>query len=268
MNHKPLEITEIVDEGKDIKTFLFDEDIEARPGQFVIAYIPEAAEKPFSLSYTKPLGITVKKRKLPSSIFTPALFELEEGDKVWIRGPYGNGFPSFRYFKFKDVCIIGGGTGIAPLALLAEYIHKNSLGSQITSFLGAKSSDELIFEKRLEKVGDVRIVTEDGSKGERGLVTDPLKRYEFSEKSKAAVCGPENMIYNSVKILENYLESKNIYISLERYMKCGRGLCGSCDFGGFRTCVDGPVFSYNQIKPIEDFGKFRKDRAGRKDFTL
>jgi dihydroorotate dehydrogenase electron transfer subunit len=260
MNHKPIKITEIKKEGKDIQTFLFDEDIEALPGQFVMVWIPGVAEKPFSLSYLTPLGITVKKRKL----FTTALFGLKERDTVWIRGPYGNGFPMDELNFSSHVYIVGGGIGIAPLALLAEKLED----VELFSFLGAKTSDEIIFEERFRKVSKTYITTEDGSKGEKGIVTDLVRKCKILENSKAAICGPEKMLLNSSQILEPYLKPHNIYISLERYMKCGRGLCGSCECGGYRVCVDGPVFSYDQLKPIKDFGNFRKDRAGRKNYEL
>lgn len=260
MNHKPLKITEIREESENIRTFLFDESIEAIPGQFIFAWIPGVAEKPFSLSYLNPLGITVRRRKT----FTTALFELKERDRVWIRGPYGNGFPMKELSSSSRVYIIGGGTGIAPLALVAEQIE----GSDIISFLGAKNASEIILEDRFRKVGKTYIATEDGSKGHRGIVTDLIKEYGISENSKAVACGPEKMLLNSAQILELYLNLNNIYLSLERYMKCGRGACGSCECGGYRVCVDGPVFSYEQMRTIKDFGAFKKDRAGRKDYEL
>lgn len=260
MNHKPLEITEIREEGKNIKTFLFNEDIGAIPGQFIFAWIPGVSEKPFSLSYSTPLGITVKKL----GPFTTALFDLKEGDTVWIRGPYGNGFPLDSLSSSK-VYIVGGGIGAAPLALLAERLGKDS---KIATFLGAKNPDELIFEKRFRRVSDVYLTTENGLKGERGNVTDPLEKYEIPKGSKAAVCGKEKMLLKAAQILEGPIKASDIYLSLERYMKCGRGLCGSCEIGGYRVCVDGPIFSYDQIRAIRDFGHFKKDRAGKKDYEL
>lgn len=260
MNHKPLKITEIIEEGKNLKTFLFDEDIDAIPGQFIIAWVPGVSEKPFSLSYLNPLGITVKKLGL----FTTALFDLKEGDTVWIRGPYGNGFP-LDSLSSSQVYIVAGGIGAAPLALLAERLEKVT---KIITFLGAKSPDELIFEKRFRSVGDVYLTTENGLKGEKGNVTDLLEKYEISKGSKAAVCGKEKMLLKAAQILEESINPSDIYLSLERYMKCGRGLCGSCEFGGYRVCVDGPIFFYDQIRAIRDFGHFKKDRAGKKDYEL
>lgn len=260
MNHKPLRITEIREEGRNVKTFLFNEDIDAIPGQFVFAWAPGVSEKPFSLSYLNPLGITVKKLGL----LTTALLSLEEEDTVWVRGPYGNGFP-IDNLSSPQVYIVGGGMGAAPLALLAERLEENS---KVVTFLGAKSPDELIFEKRFRRASEVYVTTENGLKGERGNVTDLLEKYEISKGSKAAVCGKEKMLLKAAQILEESINASDIYLSLERYMKCGRGLCGSCEFGGYRVCMDGPTFSYDQIRAIRDFGHFKRDRAGKKDYEL
>ncbi len=267
---KPFKITEVIDEGRDIKTFLFDEGVEATPGQFVMAWLPQIkVEKPLSLSYASPLGITVKKREISESSFTPTLFGLKEGDKVWLSEPKGNGFPMSK-LNSSEVYLVGGGTGTAPLSFLAERLEN----SNITSFIGAKSFDQILFEERFRKHGKAIIIaTEDGSKGEKGLVTDALKNYEnvlstFSKNRKAVVCGPEKMEYFSAQILGEHLNHDDIFISIERYMKCAIGLCGVCAFGPYRDCADGPIFTYTQAKAVPDFGKFRKDRAGVRDPTF
>lgn len=267
MNHKAFEIVDIVDEGRDIKSFSFNESVQAIPGQFVMVWLPQIkVEKPISLSYANPLEITVKKREVSESNFTPTLFGLKEGDKVWMSEPKGNGFPMDK-LNSSEVYLVGGGTGIAPLSFLAERLEN----SNVTSFIGAKSFDQIIFEERLRKYGEaVIITTEDGSKGEKGLVTDALKNYEnilsiFSKNRKAVVCGPEKMEYFSSQILGEHLNHDDIFISIERYMKCAVGLCGACAFGPYRDCADGPIFTYAQAKAVPDFGNFRKDRAGVRD---
>lgn len=268
MIKKPLRITEIRNEGRDVKTFFFDENMRARPGRFVSAWIPDYGEKPFSISYDYPLAITVKRieknQKNPmAGRFTNKLFELEKGDRVWISGPRGNGFPT-ESFNNRSVYIVAGGTGIVPVALLSQKIDN----SKIISFLGAKTVDDLIMGGRF--VGEVHVATEDGSLGEMGLVTDVLEKYDFKStvnpRTRAAVCGPEKMMYKSVKILEDYIERENIYVCLERLMKCGVGLCGSCEIGGYRTCVDGPVLTAKELEDVSDFGRFKRDRYGRKEY--
>lgn len=273
MNNEPLRITEIVDEAKDVKTFFFDKNVHARPGRFVQAWIPDYGKKPYSISYDEPFGITVKRMKTDpknpmAGRFTNRAFELKEGDYIWFDGPSGKGFP-IESFNNREVCLVGGGTGIIPLANLSEKIRE----SEVMSFLGAKTVDELIMEERFE---NPVIATDDGSYGNEGLVTDVLMMYDrylgrLDNRTKAAICGPEKMMYKAADILEHYIPAENIYISVERLMKCGIGLCGACDFGGYRPCVDGPVFTYKEIKDVpeikgvSDFGKFKRDRCGRKE---
>lgn len=167
------------------------------------------------------------------------------------------------------IFIVGGGVGSAPLALLAEENRR----IRVTSLIGAKNSSELIFLERFRDVGSTHVITEDGSSGEKGLVTDLIKNYEILDSShevyrQAALCGPEKMLSASAKALEQHLGSGNIHISLERYMKCAEGLCGTCEIGGWRVCVDGPVFSYDVLKSVKDFGNFKRDRAGKRDYNL
>jgi dihydroorotate dehydrogenase electron transfer subunit len=269
MDRKPMKIRRIVNEGRNTKTFIFDEELDACPGQFVMAWIPGKSEKPYSISYNNPLGITAKKFCGPESTFTPALFDMVEGDKLWIRGPLGKGFPLDR-LEHSDVYLVGGGTGVAPLANLAESLDC----SRITSFIGARSVEDMIFQKRLKMVGEVIVTTEDGSYGEKGVVTDAIKKEELSKGGSAAVCGPEKMNFYASKLLSERIDPDQIYISMERLMKCGTALCGSCDLGGYAVCKDGPVFkwqnkyssNYIAIKDVQDFGKFKRDRFGSKEF--
>lgn len=266
MNKKHVKIIEVKDEAKNVKTFFFDENFRVQPGRFVYVWIPEHGEKPFSVSYENPLGITVRRiEKDPQNpmkgLFTNKMFEQEEGDYAILTGPKGRGFPTESLNKRK-VCMVGGGTGIAPLKFLSEKINADKV-----VFLGAKTVDEMIMEERFS--GDVHITTDDGSYKEKGFVTDALSKYNLrslvSPRTKVAMCGPEKMMSKTVAILKNYVPPENIYLSLERLMKCNVGLCGSCEFGGYRVCQDGPVFTYEEIMDVLDFGKFKRDRCGRKE---
>jgi len=268
MNKEPARIWQIKEECReDISTFFFDKSISTTPGRFVTAWIPDYGEKPFSISYEGSLGITVKRiEKYPENPmrgrFTNKLFEMKEGDYVWLTEPKGKGFP-IRSFNGK-VCLVGGGSGIALLAFLSKRIPA---ATEVVSFLGAKTADEMIMENRFH--GRVYTSTDDGSYGEKGFVTDILEKYKLESlrgsETKAAICGPEKMMYKAAEILEEYIPPENIYVSVERLMKCSVGLCGSCDFGGYRVCQDGPVFTYQKIKSIPDFGKFKRNRCGGKE---
>jgi dihydroorotate dehydrogenase electron transfer subunit len=263
-----VKIIKIQEEARDIKTFFFDENFSVQPGRFVSVWIPDYGEKPFSISYENPLGITVRRIEKDSNnpkkgLFTNEMFEKEEGDYAILSGPRGRGFP-MQSFNNRKICMVGGGTGIPPLAFLSEKIH----GSSVVSFLGAKNINEIMMEDRFE--GEIHVTTDDGSYKQKGFCTDCLEKYDLkslvSERTKVAMCGPERMMSKAARILEKYVPPESIYVTVERLMKCYVGLCGSCEFGGNRVCQDGPVFTYEEIKnKVPDFGNYKRDRCGRKE---
>lgn len=267
--HEVYTITEIKNEAKEVKTFRFDKLIVGAPGQFVMAWLPGISENPFSISYNTPLGITVK-RVGDENSFTSELFKLDVGDKLWIKGSYGRGFPDIPVGTsfldgsppFNDIYLIGGGTGAIPLAYFSEF--KSWCGTCPTVFLGSTTKDELIFEERFRKSSkELLISTDDGSYGYKGLVTDLFEKIEIKPNSLFYVCGPERMMEVAAKKALKYTDAENIFLSLERYMKCGNGRCGSCEVNGYRVCADGPVFSYSQISG-GDFGKYIRTKSGKK----
>ncbi|MCX9076298.1 MAG: dihydroorotate dehydrogenase electron transfer subunit [Candidatus Methanoperedens sp.] len=165
-------ITKVVDETPTIRTFFFDTSFELIPGRFVMVWIRGVDEIPMALSYEN--AITVQK----VGPATSALFELEECDSFGIRGPYGTGFE----IKNGSIMLIAGGVGAAPLAPLAEKISSN--GAKITTLLGARTGDELLFRERFESVGELKVATDDGSEGEHGYVTELLEAQE-----NLGICG-------------------------------------------------------------------------------
>ncbi len=246
-------ITEIKAETDNHKTFMFDTKTNAISGQFVMVWIPGFDEKPFSLSYAKgDMGVTV----LKLGPFTSRMHGLEVGAKVGIRGPFGRGFK----ITGDKILIIGGGCGIAPLAPLAEEACKN--GKDVTTIIGAKSSKDVFFAKRLEDVGArIIITTDDGSAGMKGFTVDALRSLLKEEDfDQCCTCGPEVMM---IKVLEQTWGKIPTQASLERYFKCGIGICGQCsiDEGGLRVCKEGPVFRDKELVNGE-FGKYRRDASG------
>ncbi|HDQ16104.1 MAG TPA: dihydroorotate dehydrogenase electron transfer subunit [Bacteroidetes bacterium] len=251
-------ITKIIDsqiESHDVKTVLFKHSSKINPGQFYMIWIPRIDEIPMSVSYIDKdiKGITF--RKIGDA--TNALFNLKKGDKIGIRGPYGNGFK----IKGKKILFVGGGTGIAMIAPAVEQaIKKNVL---CTVILGVKSKDGLFFEKRLKETdAKVYVSTDDGSKGYKGFASDLAKELIQNEKfDQILTCGPELMMKS---IFENRKDI-SFQASMERYMKCGFGVCGQCCVGeGLRVCKEGPVFDENTLEKIEDFGIFKRDASGKK----
>jgi len=247
-----LEIKKVIKENYKIKTFLFDENIEAEPGQFVMVWIPGMNEKPFAVSYTKPFGVTVSKL----GPFSTAIHDLKKGDKIGIRGPYGHGFK----LKGKKICLVAGGYAVIPIALLAEKAKKLN----ITSIIGAKSKRDLFFQNRVKKLSKKMIVTtDDGSHGIKGFTTDALIDLLKKEKfDYVYTCGPEMMMKKVFDICEK--TGIECQASLERHMKCGFGLCGSCCIDDKLVCKDGPVFDSNQLRKLTEFGVFERDKSGSK----
>lgn len=256
MNYPEIKkILETKKEINNIKTIKFKHKEQVTPGQFYMIWIPDVDEIPMSVSYIdkQNKGITFKK----VGEGTEALFNLKKGDKIGIRGPYGNGFK----INGKKILFIAGGTGIATIApAVEEAIKRNIL---CTVILGCRCKEEIFFEKRLKNQdAKLHVCTDDGSCGKKGFTTDIMK--EILEKqnfSQIITCGPEKMMK---KILDT---NKDIPVqaSLERYMKCGFGICGQCTIGdGLRVCKEGPVFDEKTLKNIKDFGVFKRDSAGKK----
>lgn len=253
-----LEIDKVVEEAEGFKTFVFKHKLNAKPGQFVMLWIPRVDEKPFSVTYQdeKKFALTVFK----VGKFTEKLFSMKKGDKVGVRGPYGNPFN----LEGKRVVLVGGGCGTAPLGFLADELKKKKV--DVNFIVGAKSKNYLLYLDRMKKSGiKTFVTTDDGSFGVKGFTTDLLKTFiEKNRLDKVYACGPEVMLANVVKMC---LEAKvPCEVSMERYMKCGFGICGQCcvDDSGVRVCKEGPVFSAEQVSRMKEFGKYKRSASGRK----
>ncbi len=251
-------ITEIIENKKETKdtrtiTFYFPEKIT--PGQFLMIWIPGLDEIPMSVSYNSDEKKGITFRKVGEA--TNALYNFKKGEKIGIRGPFGNGF----LIQGKHILFVGGGTGIATLAPSVEEAVKNGVKS--TVIIGVKSKSELFFEKRFKEYGtNVVISTDDGSAGRKGLASEIAKKILKEEKIDSVItCGPELMM----KALLNYSNDILFQASLERYIKCAIGICGQCCIGkGLRVCQEGPVFDKETLKNIKDFGVYWRDAAGIK----
>lgn len=235
-----VKICAIAEESPGVKTFFFKCNLLFDPGQFVMVWIPTLDEKPFTISYMQKdiMGISVLKR----GAFTHALHEKKTGDILGIRGPYGKGF---RLQMNSNTCVVGGGIGIASLATVVDRLR------DVTVIQGARTISEIIYQKRFQ---GMKLCTEDGTAGFKGTTVDLLKELlKTHTLSKVYTCGPEKMLYNVFELCKNH--GIDCEVSLDRYMKCGFGICGQCDCSGQRVCVDGPVFTTGELNTLEDFGK-------------
>jgi len=244
----PVTIERVKRETPSIRTFVFDKPFAFSPGQFVMVWVPGVDEIPMALSSEN--SITVQN----AGDATLALFGLGPGDKIGIRGPFGNGFS-----RGEKVLAIAGGVGAAPLLPLVRS------DCVMTMLLGARNETELLFVDQLDECTDVLIATDDGSLGVHGFVTTLMDDLNLGAYDRIAVCGPEVMMRAVLTKVEEKGISHRTEFSLHRYMKCGIGVCGSCciDPSGLRTCRDGPVFSGDNLLKSE-FGRYARTASGRK----
>ncbi len=246
-------ITEIIRETPTIITLVTDIELDAAPGQFVMVWVRGLDEVPMALSH--PGSITVQR----VGEATEALSRLEVGDSIGIRGPFGNGFE----VKGNKIMVIAGGVGGAPLLPLAQQAH--SRGLDVTTLIGARTADELLFEEHFSKCGALSIATDDGSKGHHGFITGAMDMFNLAGFDQFYICGPELMMKSVLDILQAAGLEAMAQLSLHRYFKCGIGVCGACtiDPSGLRVCRDGPVFS-GDLLTTSEFGKYHRDATGKK----
>jgi dihydroorotate dehydrogenase electron transfer subunit len=197
--------------------------------------LPGLDEKPFSVLTAEPLAVTVA----AVGPFTRALHGLSVGDRVWVRGPFGRGFE----LAGADHVLVGGGYGVAPLLYLARTALAR--GHRVRAVIGARTAADLLLVADFAATGAaVAVTTEDGSAGQRGLVTAALAPMLATDPPATLyACGPHGML----AALERLAAAHNLpaQLSWEAYMRCGLGICGSCEHDGRLLCADGPVLRHD-----------------------
>lgn len=239
-------ITEKIDNTPTVSTLKFRWDKQVEPGQFVMIWIPGVGEIPMSLSSTgEEKAVTVKEYGETSR----ALRTLGKGDRLFLRGPYGNTFTETT----GRILLVGGGSGMASLRPL--------ISEKADGVVSARSADELLFPGEF-RGGRVFRVTDDGSAGIKGTPVDQLEGMDLSPYSRIYVCGPEKML----KAVMDHLLKRQVSaeFSLERIMKCGIGVCDSCSIDGYQLCRDGPVFSMEQLSGMREFGREKLTVSGKR----
>ncbi len=234
------------------------ESFDYKQGQFAEVSMLGAGEAPISITSSPSrkgfLEFTIRK----SGKVTDAIHSLKVGDSLFIRGPYGNAFP-YEEIKGKNIYFIAGGIGLPPLRSLINMIMDNRKDfGRVKILYGAKTPDELCFKQELEKWKkvpgtEVWLTVDKPCNGwgcSIGVVTGLWKETAVHPNNAVAfVCGPPIMIkFVILKLKQSGFKDKDIIITLERYMKCCIGKCGHCNIGEKFVCVDGPVFTYEQIK--------------------
>jgi dihydroorotate dehydrogenase electron transfer subunit len=260
-----VQIEEIISETPTVKTLVFKDRLSyfAKPGQFLMIWIPRIEEIPMSVMINSKEGyaaVTIRKFGVGST----ALFDRKKGDPIGLRGPYGNRFILRK--KYRKILIIGGGTGLVPLLRLLSFASKEKLRSTIV--MGAKTKAEVFFEKVTRNIirgnnSSLLVCTDDGSYGIKGTTVTLMGKLVRDESFDCVyTCGPELMM-KAVLDISNQ-NSIPVQASLERYMKCGVGICGSCCLDSSLVCQDGTIFDGRQLSKMLDFGFSYRDKDGQK----
>lgn len=237
---------------------------EFQPGQFSMLYVFGAGELPISIS-----GDPADRSRLVYTVrsvgkLTQLLVSRSVGDPVGVRGPYGTGWP-LRTARGKDVLIVAGGIGLAPLRPAIHYIlrHRADYGRLVVLY-GARSPRDLLYRKQLDdwaRLPDTQVLStvDYGGVAWHGHVGVVTRLFRFVRlqpfRTVALICGPEIMMrYVTWELDQRGLAPGDLYLSLERNMKCGIGCCGHCQYGPNFICKDGPIFPYHQIRSW--FGRY------------
>jgi len=261
-------IKEIIKETNNTNTYIlefFDKklsnDFSWTPGQFMMLGIPGIGESAISISNTQNGNLIYLTIRNVGNV-TNYMSNMKKGESINIRGPYGMGWP-LEIAKGKDIIIVAGGMGIAPLRGLINHIINNRKNyGYLEIIYGARTPDDMIFKYEFNNWNKIKnstlhltadqVLSETPFECKIGLVTSCFPMMKTHHRNAITlICGPEIMMRYAAKCLETIgFADEQIYLSLERRMKCGIGKCGHCQIGSKFVCKDGPVFNYADIKPF------------------
>lgn len=262
------EVTDIRIDTPDVKTFRVNalgggKVFEHIPGQCAMLSIPGSGEAMFSITSSPTnkdfMEFSIKK----CGCLTNWLHDMEVGQQITIRGPYGNGFPVESEFKGKDLLFIAGGIGLAPLRSVINYCRDNRENyGKIDIVYGSRSMDDLVDYKEIIdewcKEDGINVYLtidreQEGWGGHVGFVPNYVKELGFDTNKTAVICGPPIMIkFTLAGLIELGFDKTQVYTTMELKMKCGVGKCGRCNIGNKYVCKDGPVFRCDQLDELPD----------------
>lgn len=253
------EILEVIKHTEIEFTFRMAFKGAVKPGQFFEVSIPKYGEAPISVSGIGEGYVDLTIRRVGK--VTNEIFNNYVGDRLFLRGPYGNGFDINNY-KDKELIVVAGGTGLSPVRGIVEYFSNNPSHSKgFTLISGFKSPEDVLFKDDMKTWKETMnlILTvdtaEEGYEGNVGLVTKyiPELKIEDMESVQVVVVGPPMMMkFTVLEFLKLGIKEENIWISQERKMCCGIGKCGHCKIDDTYICLDGPVFNYTIGKSLID----------------
>lgn len=260
--YRPIEaeVLEVIPETPSIRTIRFKpkEELTFKTGQFIELTIPGVGEAPFTPSSRPSLKDIMEVTVMKVGKVTEHIHRLKKGDTIGVRGPFGQGYP-LEEFRDKEILVVGGGCGFAPLrSLMYSLFDRSQEFKKIFFRGGCRTPGELVYKDETQDWAkrpdlDLKLTVDKGDnewKGHVGVVTTILDGLDMDCKNGISiVCGPPIMMkFATKKLLELGFQEENIYLSMEKNMSCGIGKCGHCRIGIYYACKDGPVFQYSKIK--------------------
>jgi sulfite reductase subunit B len=260
--YRPIEaeVLDVIAETPVIKTIRFKpkEQITFVSGQFVEITVPGVGEAPFTPSSKPSVKDVMEVTVMKVGKVTERIHQLKKGDRIGVRGPLGKGYP-IDEFEGKEVLVVGGGCGFAPLrSLMYEFFERSGKFKKLYFRGGCKTPKDMLYRDETKDWGkrkdlDLRLTVDAGDdqwEGNVGVVTTILDDVKMDFPSGiAVVCGPPIMMkFATRELLHMGFKEDNIYLSMEKNMSCGIGKCGHCRLGIYYACKDGPVFKYSEIK--------------------
>lgn len=264
--YKPIRarLTEVIEESPLIKTFVLVPEVEFSfaTGQFIELAVDGIGEAPFTPSSSPLVKDQIEVTVMKTGYVTEYMHNLKPGAVMGIRGPYGRGYPVEKFYG-KEVIILGGGCGLAPIrSLLSALEHISESLEKVILCYGSKTPSDCIYKPLFNRLNSIakfeahRTVDKPDDEWNEsvGVVTGLLNKISVKvSKSVAVVCGPPVMMkFGTIRLLEMGFSDEQIYLSMEKNMSCGLGKCGHCMMGEYFVCKDGPVFTYDELKNTPD----------------
>jgi NAD(P)H-flavin reductase len=258
---EPVELLEVIDETPTIKTLLLKPQtpMPFRAGQFVQLTLPGVGEAPFTPSSSPSQPDRIEITILRTGAITEQMHQCRPGQSLGLRGPFGKGYPVEK-LDGKEVLVIGGGVGLAPLrALILALLEDLGRINRLSIKYGARTMEELLYRRQHAQwtAADNKVDfactidnPQPGWNGKTGVVTTLLSGLDIDRNSACVfVCGPSVMLkFTTFSLLEEGFKPDQIYLSMNRRMSCGMGLCGRCNIGPYYLCKDGPDINYALVQ--------------------
>jgi len=257
-DRQTLPIAAIREENPSLRTFTFSGELKAQPGQFIMLTIFSQGEKPFSILDVDENSFSMTIKNIGP--FTDRLFNMGVGDLVSVRGPYGRSYTR----QPGKILMVGGGYATPPLRFLAKKLREDGV-KRLVNINGARSAEDLLYVEDFEILcHQSHIATDDGSLGQKGTSVDVMESILGNESfDQIYISGPEKMMKAAVIVAKKH--QLPYEVNLERYMKCGVGICGSCvmDPTGLILCMEGPILDGETLDGLDDFGVSHRGKTGR-----